>query len=172
MGSIYSDASKKTQSDAKIWNLNAFITLKIYVQPSPLRQTLLKFHIFCIIHQVVCCVSSPIPYKNPLRKLFFNVGFQFNYGEPFALANFYNATYYQNIFNGRDFKDSHFSSADNSTENNDQHLLYNATNDGTTVVNDVKDHMKSRSIDGSNDLVGKDLTATQLYESIEDNFVE
>ncbi|XP_031636176.1 uncharacterized protein LOC116349062 [Contarinia nasturtii] len=99
--------------------------------------------------QVVCCVSWPIPYKNPLRKLFFNVGFQFNYNEPFALSNFYNATYYQNIFNSRDFKGS-----------------------PSTTNNDTDNRMQSRSIDGSSNLVGKDLTAAEFYESIEDNFVE
>lgn len=32
--------------------------------------------------------------------------------------------------------------------------------------------VESRGIGGSNDLVGSDLTAAQLYESIEDNFME
>ncbi|XP_055315391.1 uncharacterized protein LOC129575584 [Sitodiplosis mosellana] len=121
------------------------------------------------LFQVVCCVSWPIPYKNPLRKLFFNVGFQFNYGEPFALSNFYNATYYQNIFNSRDFHNGH--SPNSSTENahyNDGTTEY-STLDTTTDGNMVNGRVESRSIDG---LVGKDVSAAQLYESIEDNFVE
>lgn len=99
--------------------------------------------------KVVCCVSWPIPYKNPLRKLFFNVGFQFNYGEPFRPSNFYNATYFQNPFGGsRDLKDE--------TSN-------------STAAESVGE---PRSLDGSNEIVGSDLTAGQLYESIEDNFKE
>lgn len=112
--------------------------------------------------------------------MFFNIGFQFNYGEPFALANFYNATYYQNIFNSREFKAHDSASLDNRTEI-DRNLLLNPTNDGQTEdiiskmtkeQSDIKGQKESRSIDGSDDLVGKDVTAAQLYESIEDNFVE
>lgn len=81
-----------------------------------------------------------------MRKLFFNVGFQFNYGEPFRPSNFYNATYFQNPFGGsRDFKDE--------------------TSNSTGAES-------ARSLDGSNEIVGSDLTAGQLYESIEDNFKE
>lgn len=104
-----------------------------------------------LFHQVVIAVSWPIPYKNPLRKLFFNLGFQFNYNEPFAASNFYNPTYYQNIFNSRDLKES----PGNFTEENNSN-----------------DRVSSRSIDGAKSLVGKDLTAAQFYESIEDNFAE
>lgn len=115
-----------------------------------------------------------------MRKLFFNIGFQFNYGEPFALTNFSNATYYQNIFNSREFKANDSASLENRTEI-DRNLLLDPTNDGqtediisktTNEHSDIKGHKESRSIDGSNDLVGKDVTAAQLYESIEDNFVE
>lgn len=93
-----------------------------------------------------------------MRKLFFNVGFQFNYGEPFALRSFYNATYFQNIFSSRDFKNV-------TTEDS---ISGNATN----KYDDGGGRVESRSIDGSNGLVGKDVSAAELYESIEDNFVE
>lgn len=86
----------------------------------------------------MCAVSWPIPYKNPLRKLFFNVGFQFNYGEPFALSNFYNATYFPNALSGREIK----------------------SNDGDN---------EGRVLSNTNELMGRDLTAAQLYESIENN---
>lgn len=86
-----------------------------------------------------------------MRKLFFNVGFQFNYGEPFRPSNFYNATYFQNPFGGsRDLRDQHT----NSTE----------------IINSSEG--ESRSFDGSNDLLGSDLTAGQLYESFENNIAE
>lgn len=110
-----------------------------------------------------------------MRKLFFNVGFQFNYGEPFALRSFYNATYFQNIFSGRDFKNGH---SLNSSTKIDDHMQYNdvTTEDsisGTaTHKYDSGGRVESRSIDGSNGLVGKDVSAAELYESIEDNFVE
>lgn len=101
------------------------------------------------------CVSWPIPYKNPLRKLFFNTGFQFNYGEPFSLSSFYNATYFQNSFSGR----NHFS------------------NSGTSSKPDIDDKQTGRFVERSvdseqNDLIGDDLTASQLYESIENNIEE
>lgn len=89
----------------------------------------------------MCAVSWPIPYKNPLRKLFFNVGFQFNYGEPFDLSNFYNATYFPNAFSGRKID----------------------SNDGDD---------KGRGFSNANELKGSDLTAAQLYESIENNLFE
>lgn len=119
----------------------------------------------CIIFlKVVCAISWPIPYKNPMRKLFFNVGFQFNYNEPFSPANFYNATYFQNIFNGRELR-GESDSSDNVT------MANNINEDSIDDVN--KKDVKSRSLDeDQNQLVGRDLTAAQLYESIEDNFSE
>lgn len=107
--------------------------------------------------------------------MFFNIGFQFNYGEPFALSNFYNASYFQNIFNSRDLKNGH--SSNNPTEIDDR-MQYNdvKTEDSisgtTTNKYDGEGRVESRSIDGSNGLVGKDISAAELYESIEDNFVE
>lgn len=121
-----------------------------------------------LFSKVVCCVSWPIPYKNPLRKLFFNVGFQFNFAEPFTLSNFYNTTYYNNIFNSRNFDDASSSSC-NSTE------CANASMDpdNAALLESLKDgRVEPRSIGDSNDLVGSDLTAGQLYASIEDNFME
>lgn len=110
------------------------------------------------------CVSWPIPYKNPLRKLFFNLGFQFNYAEPFRPSNFYNATYFQNPFGGsRDLKDSLLPT--NSAE-------VNSTVDVLTTEIDQSSRDESRSFYGSNELVGSDLTAAQLYESIENNIAE
>lgn len=105
-----------------------------------------------------------------MRKLFFNVGFQFNYAQPFALSNFYNATYYQNIFNSRDFKGENHRLSQINTANGD--ILQNNTFlDPSDSF--VEEHMQSRSIaEEQNELVGSDLTAAQLYSSIEDNFIE
>lgn len=134
---------------------------------------------YVYLSQVVFCVSWPIPYKNPLRKLFFNIGFQFNYAEPFALANFYNATYFQNIFNSRDLKmDTNVPLYTEFNENNGK-SPFNAMNavitedtiSSSSTVDNLA-HVESRGIGGSNDLVGSDLTAAQLYDSIEDNFME
>lgn len=104
-----------------------------------------------------------------MRKLFFQLGFQFNYGEPFALSNFYNATYFQNIFNSRDLKGERASTQMNSNNavtgrNDNQTQSFEHINGG---------RMESRSFgEGTDELVGSDLTAAQLYESIEDNFME
>lgn len=100
-----------------------------------------------------------------MRKLFFQLGFQFNYGEPFALSNFYNATYFQNIFNSRDLKGERASTQMNSNN------AVTGRNDNQTHINGGR--MESRSFrEGTDELVGSDLTAAQLYESIEDNFME
>lgn len=121
------------------------------------------------------CVSWPIPYKNPQRKLFFNTGFQFNYGEPFSLSSFYNATYFQNIFDGRHhhLDDDFLSSKMPPVQDNGEHK---ATN--TNVTQPIDDDKQSerfveRSVDSmQNDLISSDLTAAQLYESIENNIRE
>lgn len=104
------------------------------------------------------CVSWPIPYKNPQRKLFFNTGFQFNYGEPFSPSSFYNATYYQNILDGRHHVDDNFLSTE---------IFANATKS----TNDMQSaRFVERSVDSEqSDLTGSDLTASQLYKIIEDN---
>lgn len=99
-------------------------------------------------------VSWPIPYKNPLRKLFFNIGFQFNYGEPFRLSSFYNATYFQNPFT-------------------DRKLETNTDDELTTENSNVDElHEQSRGFGETNERKGSDLTAAQLYESIENNIFE
>lgn len=116
-----------------------------------------------------------------MRKLFFNVGFQFNYAEPFALTNFYKAPYFQNIFNSRDFKAKQLDKFNNSLHVDDK-LQFDEKNDDTTEdaksetitkPNEFEGRAESRSFhQGSNELAGRDLTAAQLYESIEDNFAE
>lgn len=110
-----------------------------------------------------------------MRKLFFNVGFQFNYGEPFALTNFYKAPYFQNIFNSRDLNDENSDKFNNSMHIDDKLQFSDeddTTENTTTEQNESENYAESRSMDGSNELAGKDLTAAQLYESIEDNFSE
>lgn len=115
---------------------------------------------------MVICVSWPIPYKNPQRKLFFNTGFQFNYAEPFSLSSFYNATYFQNILDGRQNLD------DNSeiVGKNSKAIDVNSTQS----TNDMQStRIVDRSVDGEpNDLIGSDVTAAQFYRSIEDNIKE
>lgn len=114
------------------------------------------------------CVSWPIPYKNPLRKLFFNTGFQFNYAEPFSLSSFYNATYYQNILDGRRHHVvDNFSSSDIFTKTS-EHTVTDGND--TQSTNDKRSkRFVERSIDSEqNDLAGSDLAAAQLYLIIED----
>lgn len=85
------------------------------------------------------------------------MAFQFNYAEPFSMSSFYNATYFQNIYDSRHHsneKSERF--ATNSEVNHTQ---------GAGIV--------ERSIESEqNGLTGKDLTAAQLYESIEKKFNE
>lgn len=120
---------------------------------------------------MVICVSWPIPYKNPLRKLFFNTGFQFNYAEPFALSSFYNATYYQNILNGRHHHQNFLSSDIFTTEHTPDNEDVNATQQSTNDMHRAR--FVERSIDSvQSDLIGSDLTAAQLYQIIEDNIRE
>lgn len=149
-------------------------------------------------------VSWPIPYKNPLRKLFFNTGFQFNYGEPFALSTFYNPPYFQNAFTNRELPEN----ADNSTYVKSDEIdasdgvsteMSFSDEEATEVVETIevikadmaddafdaansptktkerpalkKGRPKGRSL-GANELTGSDVTAGQLYESIEQSLVE
>lgn len=90
-----------------------------------------------------------------MRKLFFNIGFQFNYGEPFNLSSFYNATYFQNPFTNRKMNVENESNG--STEKNE------ATSESIDA--------SARSIT-SNNLIGSDVTAGDLYEGIEQNLFE
>lgn len=117
------------------------------------------------------CVSWPIPYKNPQRKLFFNTGFQFNYGEPFSLSSFYNATYFQNTLDGRQNLDDNILSSEIFAKSSEHKTV--DVND-TQFTNDSQSkRFVERSIDSSqSDLIGSDLTAAQLYQSIEDNIAE
>lgn len=73
------------------------------------------------------------------------------------MSSFYNATYFQNVFNSRDFKDVH--SDEVATESSVAQTI-------------TKSNGQSRSINEPIDLIGTDVTAAQLYESIEDNFAE
>lgn len=137
--------------------------------------------------QVVIAVSWPIPYKNPMRKLFFNIGFQFNYNEPFRLSSFYNATYFKNPFNNRNFKSNE--AAPEVQENDvgtsiqdamdDRHI--SDSFDAIRADNETVRTSKSISTRSSeqrypyehtnhnNELIGADLTAAQLYEGIEEH---
>lgn len=112
--------------------------------------------------QVVVAVSWPIPYKNPLRKLFFNIGFQFNYGEPFNLSSFYNATYFQNPFTNRKMNTENESTAD----------LNGSTEKNVATSESIDDFHASARSTASNDLIGSDVTAGELYEGIEQNLFE
>lgn len=123
-----------------------------------------------------------------MRKLFFNIGFQFNYNEPFQLSSFYNATYFQNPFSKRDFKANEM---DTTVRDNDiQTSTLDAMNNNqisTTVDlhNDVssetirlpksidtrssEESHKFEQTNGGNQLIGADLTAAQLYEGVEEH---
>lgn len=117
------------------------------------------------------CVSWPIPYKNPQRKLFFNTGFQFNYAEPFSLSSFYNATYYQNILDGRQNLDENFSASDNDGKSSKHKAIDEQSTQSTNDMQSTR--IVNRSVDSErNDLIGSDVTAAQLYRSIEDNIKE
>lgn len=114
------------------------------------------------------CVSWPIPYKNPQRKLFFNTGFQFNYGEPFSLSGFYNATYFQNTLDGRQ---NNFLSSEIFAKKSEHKTI--DVNDTQSTYDLQSKRSVKRNIDSSqSDLIGSDLTAAQLYQSIEDNIEE
>lgn len=137
--------------------------------------------------QVVFAVSWPIPYKNPMRKLFFNIGFQFNYMEPFRLSSFYNATYFQNPFDNRELKSNEFKSnePEDVVETTTLSALNNAgisadvdSFDGVNQTSRVpksvsvrsrKDRYPFESTNNNNELIGRDLTAAQLYEGIEEH---
>lgn len=97
-----------------------------------------------------------------MRKLFFNAGFQFNFGEPFNLTSFYNATYFQNPFNSRSNVegDNYGKAVGNTTEHMDSTTLK------PNILNGETRGYSESTIKGS------DLTAAQLYESIEKNLIE
>lgn len=119
------------------------------------------------------CVSWPIPYKNPLRKLFFNTGFQFNYGEPFSLSSFYNATYFQNNFDGRHRSDNNVLFSGISSIKDKKHKATNFNGTQPNIDDKQNRHFVERSGDSEeNNIIGSDLTAAQLYESIENSIKE
>lgn len=137
--------------------------------------------------QVVIAVSWPIPYKNPMRKLFFNIGFQFNYNEPFRLSSFYNATYFKNPFNNRNFESNEAASdvqendVDTSTQDAMDVRHVSDSFDAPRAGNETMRTPKSIAIRSSeqrypfehtnhnNELIGMDLTAAQLYDGIEEH---
>lgn len=156
--------------------------------------------------QIVFAVSWPIPYKNPMRKLFFNTGFQFNYAEPFALSNFYKPMYFQDAFTNRelpintnnatDTKSTNFNESEVEVSDSDLREVDTASDGGVietkmieieapdvttteTIRNQESEDIteahkakpKSRSLNTA-DSIGSDITAGQLYDSIERNLVE
>lgn len=97
------------------------------------------------ILQVVCCISWPIPFKDPQRKIFFNIGFQSNYGLPFRLSSFYNPPFFP----------------PNNKRSNEGSGHPNAT-----------DEAKVRERKSATDSVsGRDVSAGEFYESVEENIV-
>lgn len=148
---------------------------------------LVAYLIQFIVFQVVFAVSWPIPYKNPMRKLFFNIGFQFNYMEPFRLSSFYNATYFQNPFDNRELKSNEFESkepenvvetstlaASNNAGISTEVGSFDGVNQTSRVPKSVnvrirEDRYPFESTNHNNELIGRDLTAAQLYEGIEEH---
>lgn len=118
-----------------------------------------------------------------MRKLFFNIGFQFNYNEPFQLSSFYNATYFQNPFSNRDLKTNEMGSAvrENGVDASTPDAQIPTTVDSLSASNGTIRMPKAISarssesshsagqIDDNNELIGTDLTAAQLYEGIEEH---
>lgn len=115
-----------------------------------------------------------------MRKLFFNIGFQFNYGEPFNLQAFYNATYWKNPFENRAADSAPSMQIGDDNENAETTTeFWSTTNEAetTTELFMGNDERQSRAAiggqyDGGNTLVAKDLTAAQLYQSIERNILK
>lgn len=133
-------------------------------------------------------MSWPIPYKNPLRKLFFNIGFQFNYQEPFQLSSFYKPSNFQNAFGTRNFDQSNGTNAAETQEDNTTGTVDMQSGNVTTLaILETDEHnetmaatqrIQTRSsndmhtngyADRDGELIGKDLTAAQFYESVEDH---
>lgn len=127
--------------------------------------------------------------------MFFNSGFQFNYNEPYAPSNFYKPAYFEDAFTGsRDFPSNSNSSTE--TQSSDSNSPDNGRNADvketeietieTTTTNDEEviestdppvfggsTARKPRNHDiNSNELTGSDVSAGQLYESIERHLVE
>lgn len=93
-----------------------------------------------ILKQVVFAVSWPIPYKNPQRKLFFNIGFQFNYAEPFLPSNFYNPPYIQNAFTNREMNTDELSESTTIDNETDIKSNVNFFSQGTESINNTENN--------------------------------
>lgn len=118
-----------------------------------------------------------------MRKLFFNIGFQFNYNEPFQLSSFYNATYFQNPFSNRDLKTNEMGSEvqNNGVGTSTLDAEIPTTVDSLSASNETiripkaisarssESSYPSGQINNNNELIGTDLTAAQLYEGIEEH---
>lgn len=103
--------------------------------------------------------------------MFFNTGFQFNYAEPFSLSSFYNATYFQNILDGRQNLGEKFSSSEIVQKNSKHEAMDDSSTQSTNDMQSTR--IADRSVDSKrNSLIGSDVTAAQLYRSIEDNIKE
>lgn len=90
--------------------------------------------------QINAAISFPIAI--PDRKMYLNVGYQFNYGTPFALSNFIKPPYVQNYLKERQFGDEQIT----------------ATN--------ASEHKERRAVDVS--LADMDITAGELYNTLMD----
>lgn len=95
--------------------------------------------------QVVCCVSWPIPFKDPQRKLFFNIGFQSNYGLPFQLSTFTSPPFFP--------------------PNNKR------SNEGSDQPNATEEAKVRERKSATDTASGRDVSAGEFYESIEENIV-
>lgn len=114
--------------------------------------------------QITVAISWPIPYKNPARKIFWNIGFQFNYNEPFLPSNFYRPPFFQNPFTGAR------SQADQSQLNDT--IIADFSNETTTMHTDamrMSDEHAIQARDVARQITGRDVTAGELYNSIEDH---
>lgn len=119
-------------------------------------------------------VSWPIPYKSPDRKIFFNTGFQFNYGEPFLPSNFYRPTYFQSAFS-RSIDDPELNKVDGSNATRTVSGNQTEIQNSTLAENERKDKLLGNHAEGrlhvreAKEIVGQDLTAGELYNGIEEN---
>lgn len=86
------------------------------------------------------------------------------------MSGFYNPTYFQNLYDAR-----HHSSEDNKiVTKNDKPTAIDDDENSTGSTDDTQSNgAEKRSIEShQNDFIGTDLTAAQLYESIESHIRE
>lgn len=88
-----------------------------------------------------------------MRKLFFNVGFQFNFGEPFRLSSFYNPMYFPL----------------NNKRSNDGNNEIETQQHNVTKIIDKRERKSLPDFEIDHHLKGKDITAGDFYDSLEDN---